>query len=138
MKIELFVYKIHQFEPNTGKNTRDRCDPIQSPLLRISTPAQLDWPSHTFRGSTLWGMEGRSWYQTFWLSKKRSAVFQSSCHTGKMRAVPILLINWVIAPWMEYRCVSFLSLFLLNPLFNTSQQMGFKKHAFKDYQKAKY
>ena len=26
MKIGLFVHKIHQFEPDTGKNTQDRCD----------------------------------------------------------------------------------------------------------------
>ena len=25
MKIGLFVHKIHQFEPDTGKNTQDRC-----------------------------------------------------------------------------------------------------------------
>ena len=26
MKIGLFVHKIHQFEPNTGQNTQDRCE----------------------------------------------------------------------------------------------------------------
>ena len=26
MKIGLFVHKIHQFEPDTGKNTQDRCE----------------------------------------------------------------------------------------------------------------
>ena len=25
MKIGHFVHKIHQFEPNTGQNTQDRC-----------------------------------------------------------------------------------------------------------------
>ena len=25
MKIGLFAHKIHQFEPDTGKNTQDRC-----------------------------------------------------------------------------------------------------------------
>ena len=83
MKIGLFVHKIHQFEPNTGKNIQHRCDPIQSPLLRISTPIQLDWPSHTCWGSTLWGMEGRSWYQTFWLSKKKICSFSIFLSYGK-------------------------------------------------------
>ena len=36
MKIGLFVYKIHQFEPDTGQNTQDRCVPavLKQPYAR--------------------------------------------------------------------------------------------------------
>ena len=33
MKIKLFVHKIHQFEPDTGRNTQDPCDAV----TKIST-----------------------------------------------------------------------------------------------------
>ena len=40
MKIGLFVHKIHQFEPDTGQNTHDRCD-VPKCLLR---------QKHAFKG----------------------------------------------------------------------------------------
>ena len=44
MKIGLFVHKIYQFEPNTGKNTQDRCDGFIS-VLDYAKQSFLEWVS---------------------------------------------------------------------------------------------
>ena len=44
MKIGLFVYKIHQFEPDPGKNTQDRCDGFMD-ILDYAKQSFLEWVS---------------------------------------------------------------------------------------------